>query len=61
MKKEEYLRKLKFQLIDLPGEDLEQIEDFYEELILDGIEQGYTEDEVIARLERPEDVYTYIY
>ncbi len=56
MKKEEYLRKLKFQLIDLPGEDLEQIEDFYEELILDGIEQGYTEDEVIARLERPEDV-----
>ena len=31
MKKEEYLRKLKYQLIDLPGEDLAQIEDFYEE------------------------------
>lgn len=56
MKKEEYLRKLKYQLIDLPGEDLSQIEDFYEELIYDGLEQGYTEEEIVDRLESPEDV-----
>lgn len=54
MKKEEYLRKLKFQLMDLPGDDLEQIEDFYEELILDGMEQGYTEEEILAKLEPAE-------
>ncbi|MFR8547674.1 MAG: HAAS signaling domain-containing protein [Lachnospiraceae bacterium] len=56
MKKEEYLRNLKFQLIDFPGEDLSQIEDFYEELILDGIEQGYTEEEIISKMEAPEEV-----
>ncbi len=56
MKKEEYLKKLKYQLIDLPGEDLSQIEDFYEELIYDGLEQGYTEEEILNRLEAPEDV-----
>ena len=56
MKKEEYLKKLRFQLIDLPAEDLEQIEDFYEELIYDGMEQGYSEEEILARLETPEEV-----
>lgn len=56
MKKEEYLKKLKFQLIDLPGEDLAQIEDFYQELIYDGIEQGYTEEEILERFETPEEV-----
>lgn len=56
MKKEEYLRKLKYYLIDMPGEDLEQIEDFYEELIFDGLEQGQTEEEILAHLESPEEV-----
>lgn len=56
MKKEEYMRKLKYQLIDLPGEDLSQIEDFYEELIYDGLEQGLSEEEIVDRLESPEDV-----
>ncbi len=56
MKKEEYLKKLKFQLIDLPAEDLSQIEDFYEELIYDGMDQGYTEEEILARFESPEEV-----
>ena len=56
MKKEEYLKKLKYQLIDLPGDDLAQIEDFYEELIYDGIEQGYSEDEILSRFESPEEV-----
>lgn len=56
MKKEEYLKKLKYLLIDMPGEDLAQIEDFYEELIYDGMEQGYTEEEILAKLETPEEV-----
>lgn len=56
MKKEEYLKKLKYQLMDMPGEDLIQIEDFYEELILDGMEQGYTEEEILAKFEAPEEV-----
>lgn len=56
MKKEEYLKKLKYHLIDLPGEDLAQIEDFYQELIYDGIEQGYSEEEILERFESPEEV-----
>lgn len=56
MKKEEYLRKLKYQLMDLPGEDLSQVEDFYEELIYDGMEQGLSEEEILAGFESPEDV-----
>lgn len=55
MKKEEYLKKLKYLLIDMPGEDLAQIEDFYEELIYDGMEQGQTEEEILERLETPEE------
>ena len=54
MSREEYLKELKFRLIDLPGEELMQMIDYYEELILDGMEQGYTEEEVIRRLESPE-------
>ena len=56
MKKEEYLKKLKYHLIDMPVEDLAQIEDFYEELIYDGIDQGYTEEEILERFESPEEV-----
>ncbi len=56
MRKEEYLRKLKFYLSDFPGEDLAQIEEFYQELIFDGIEQGCTEEEILARFEPPEEV-----
>ncbi len=56
MKKEEYLKKLKYELIDLPAEDLAQIEDFYEELIYDGMEQGYTEEEILEQFESPEEV-----
>lgn len=56
MKKEEYLKKLKYQLMDLPGEDLKQVEDFYEELIYDGMDQGYTEEEILEKFESPEEV-----
>ncbi len=56
MKRDEYLNNLKFQLIDLPAEDLAQIEEFYNELILDGIDQGFTEEEILSKMESPEKV-----
>lgn len=56
MKREEYFRKLRFLLNDLPMEDLEQIEDFYLELFYDGLEQGYSEEEVLNRFDSPDEV-----
>lgn len=56
MKREEFLTRLKGELGDIAREDIEQIEDFYEELILDGMEQGYTEEEILGRFGKPEDV-----
>lgn len=56
MKKEEFINKLRFFLSDLPMEDLEQIIDFYQELIFDGIEQGYSEEEILGRFDTPEEV-----
>ncbi|MDD6616750.1 MAG: DUF4097 family beta strand repeat-containing protein [Lachnospiraceae bacterium] len=56
MKKEEFISKLRFCLSDLPMEDLDQIIDFYQELIFDGIEQGYTEEEILRRFDAPEEV-----
>lgn len=54
MRKEDYLKRLKYLLMDMPMEDLKQIEEFYEELILDGLDQGYTEEEILGKLEMPE-------
>ena len=55
MKREEYFKELRFFLGDLPLEDQEQIEDFYQELIYDGLEQGYTEEEILRRFDTPEE------
>lgn len=56
MKREEFLTRLKRELGDIAREDTQQIEDFYEELILDGIEQGYTEEEILEKFGAPEEV-----
>lgn len=56
MKREEFLIKLKMELNDIDREDLKQIEEYYQELIYDGIEQGYTEEEILAGFGTPEDV-----
>lgn len=56
MRKEEFINKLRFLLSDLPMEDLEQIVDFYQELIYDGIEQGYSEEEILKRFDTPDEV-----
>lgn len=56
MKREEFLSRLKRELGDIAREDTQQIEDFYEELILDGMEQGFTEEEILERFGSPEEV-----
>lgn len=56
MKREEFLKRLKQELGDIAREDIVQVEDYYQELIYDGLEQGYSEDEILARFGKPEDV-----
>ena len=56
MKREEFLARLKRELGDIAREDTQQIEDFYEELILDGMEQGFSEEEILEKFGSPEEV-----
>ena len=46
MNRDEFLRRLKALLSDMGREELEQVEEYYEELLYDGLEQGYTEEEI---------------
>lgn len=48
MKQEEFLQELMAQLRELNEDDKCQLREYYEELIMDGIELGRTEDEIIA-------------
>jgi len=54
MKREEFLKKLKVLLSDIAREDLEQVEEYYQELIYDGLEQGFSEEQVISGFGTPE-------
>lgn len=56
MKREEFLTRLKVELGDIAREDIEQVEEYYQELIYDGIDQGYTEEEILSKFGKPEDV-----
>lgn len=47
MKQEEFLQLLMSQLIELNEEDKNQLREYYNELIMDGMELGKTEDEII--------------
>jgi len=55
MKHEEFLRQLRVLLGDIEREELNQIEEYYKELIYDGMEQGYTEEEVLKGFGAPEE------
>lgn len=48
MKQEEFIQLLMSQLIELNEEDKNQLREYYNELIMDGIELGKTEDEIIS-------------
>lgn len=56
MRKEEFLSALKYELRDIAADDLQQIEEYYEELILDGLEQNYSEEEILKGFGSPEEV-----
>lgn len=56
MRKEEFLSTLRYELRDIAVDDLQQIEEYYQELILDGMEQGYSEEEILKGFGNPKEV-----
>lgn len=56
MKQDEFLAKLMGELGDLREVDREQIREYYNELICDGIEQGREEENIIAGFGTPESI-----
>ena len=56
MNKDEFLNRLTEQLPQLKQSDIDQLTEYYQELICDGLEQGRTEENIIAGFGRPEDI-----
>ena len=56
MKREEFLNTLFENIPNYTKEEQEEIRQYYEELICDGVEAGLNEEEVISGLEAPEDI-----
>lgn len=56
MNKQEFLTELKKRLSGIPKKDIDQTIEFYEELILDKIEEGQTEEEAIASLDAIDEI-----
>lgn len=48
MKQEEFYNKLMEQLSEIPDMDKDQLKEYYQELICDGLEQGRDEENIIA-------------
>lgn len=55
MKHEEFLRKLRALVSDIEREEVDQVEEYYKELIYDGMEQGYSEEEILKGFGTPEE------
>lgn len=55
MKHEEFLKRIRTLLGDIEREELDQIEEYYKELIYDGMEQGYSEEEILKGFGSPEE------
>lgn len=56
MKKEEFFARLFGSLVGLETEELERVKEYYVELLLDGMEEGRSEEEVIAHFGLPEGI-----
>lgn len=56
MNKQEFLTELKKRLSGIPKKDIDQTIEFYEELILDKMEEGQTEEEAIASLDSIDEI-----
>lgn len=55
MKSIEFMTRLLAELDDLASADKEQLEQYYNEFVCDGIEQGLTEEEIVEGFGVPED------
>ena len=55
MNRYQFLQEFLDALGPLSEEEKQQISDYYEELICDGLEQGLSEEEVLARFGSPQD------
>ena len=55
MTRQQFLQEFLYALEPLSPEERQQISDYYEELICDGLEQGLTEEEVLARFGSPQE------
>lgn len=55
MTRQQFLQEFLSALEPLSQEERQQISDYYEELICDGLEQGLTEEEVLARFGSPQE------
>ncbi len=56
MNKQEFLTELKKRLSGIPKKDIDQTIEFYEEFILDKMEEGQTEEEAIASLDSIDEI-----
>ena len=56
MKKDEFLSRLTEQLPQLKQSEIDQLREYYQELICDGLEQGRTEENIIEGFGKPEDL-----
>lgn len=56
MNKQEFLTELEKRLSGIPKKDIDQTIEFYEELILDKMEEGQTEEEAIASLDSIDEI-----
>ena len=55
MDKHEFLKRFFDALGNISENERNQISDYYEELICDGLEQGFTEEECVAKFGSPEE------
>ncbi|MCR5830415.1 MAG: DUF1700 domain-containing protein [Lachnospiraceae bacterium] len=56
MTKNEFLAELKSGLLSCPDEEREERVNFYDEMISDLMEEGYTEEEAVARIGNPKEI-----
>ena len=56
MTKQEFIKKLKLKLARLPKVELNERLNFYSEMIDDGVEEGLTEEEAVAKIGTVEEV-----
>ena len=60
MTKDEFLSALRQRFSVFPNEEIEKYMDYYREIIEDHVDDGYSEEQVVATLGSPDDVFAVI-